>query len=125
MVERSAEVGQHFVKCGDLGGVARVAIKNPAVGTVFLGQTILDDLVGQGIRNQLALIGVAHRFKTEFGLVLDVVAEDIAGGDGGDVEVLSEQRSLGAFAHALRSHDEQTHGGLLLCWKLIRLWLPC
>ena len=44
-----------------------------------------------------ALVGVLQRLKAELSLVLDVVAEDVAGRDGGDAVVLGEQGGLGAL----------------------------
>ena len=108
-VKRGVQFAQDGVESLDLGGVARIAIENPAVLGVVHGQTVLDDLVGQLVRHKLALVDVLERFDAELGLVLDVVAEDIAGGDRRDSVVLAQQSGLGALAYALRAHDQQSH----------------
>ena len=109
LVQRRAELFEHRVQRLDLGGVARVAIENPAVLGVIHGQTVLDDLVGELVGHQFALVGVLQRLKAELSLVLDVVAEDVAGRDGGDAVVLGEQGGLGALADTLRAHNQQSH----------------
>ena len=120
-VQRSVQIGEDGVQRFDLGGVARVAVKNPTVLGIVHGQTILDDLVGQLVRNQFTLVDVFQCLNAKFGLVLDVVAEDIAGGDRRNTVVLAQQSSLGAFADALRSHDQQSHVVLRFIWPLSRL----
>ena len=74
-VKRGVQLAQDGVESLDLGGVARIAIENPAVLGVVHGQTVLDDLVGQLVRHKLALVDVLERFDAELGLVLDVVAK--------------------------------------------------
>ena len=120
-VQRSVQIGEDGVQCLNLGCVARIAVEDPTVLGIIHGQTILDDLVGQLVRNQFALVDVLQCLNTELGLVLDVVAEDIAGGDCRNTVVLAQQRSLGALTDALRSHNQQSHVILRFIEPLARL----
>jgi hypothetical protein len=54
--------------------------------------------------------------EPERGLVLDVRAEDVAGGDGGDAEVLGDARCLGALTGTGRAEDDQAHAGAPSRW---------
>ena len=120
-VQRSVQIGEDGVQCLNLGCVARIAVEDPTVLGIIHGQTILDDLVGQLVRNQFALVDVLQCLNTELGLVLDVVAEDIAGGDCRNTVVLAQQCSLGALADALWSHNQQSHVILRFIEPLARL----
>ena len=108
-VKRGAQIGENGVKGFDLRGIARVAVKNPAVLGVIHGQAILDDLVGQFVRNQLALVDIRQSFHTKLGLVLDVVAEDVTRGNCRNAIVFAQQCGLSALADALGAHDQQSH----------------
>ena len=70
-----------------------------------LGHDADDDLVG----DQLARVHIGLGLQPDGRAVLDGGAEDVAGGDGGDAQLGTEDLSLGAFAGAGGAQQDQLH----------------
>ena len=73
----------------------------------FVHLPVRDELVGEVVWNVVAGIHDLLHAHTEIGLVRDVVAEDVTGGDGGDAERVGDVRRLGALARAGRADDQE------------------
>ena len=67
------------------------------------GEYVPDEITNDMVRNRLA------EPDAEGGALRDVGAEDVAGGDGGDAEVVGDVLRLGAFAGPGRTHHDQPH----------------
>src|SRR3954447_14523223 len=86
--------------------VAREAVEQEAV--VALGLDLAEDhrdhqLVG----HELALVHVRRRLAAELGLLRDVLAQQVAGRDVREVEVLAQPRRLRAFTGPRRTQQDQ------------------
>ena len=79
---------------------------------VGLGEPGLDDGVGDVVRDIPPGREDRLHLEPQRGLVLDVGAEDVAGRDRGDPEVLGDAGSLRALTGTGRAEDDQTHGHL-------------
>ena len=99
---------QDGVELVHLCGVAGVAIQQESVGDVALIEAGTHHVVGDRVGNQVAGVDVRLRFLTELGLFLNVLAEDIASGDGGNLQRFSNLDGLGALTGTGRANDEQT-----------------
>src|SRR5690606_36564115 len=99
---------QHCVQRVDLCAGARVAVQQEAGSHVVLVQAVFDHVVGDRIRYKVAIVDVLAGFDTQRGAALDVRAEDVAGGDRGDLQALGDLHGLGSFAGTRRSNDKQS-----------------
>ena len=108
-VEGVAVLGEHGVERPDLGEGARVAVEQESRRGVVLAETVPDDGVGDLVGDVAAGGEDVLDLEAELGLVLDVGAEDVAGGDGGDAEAGGDAGGLGALPGTRRTHDDQTH----------------
>ena len=109
VLERVALLLEDRVELVDLGRGARVAVEQEALRGVRLGQAVAHQAVGQLVRHVLAGVDDRLDLEPERGLVAHVGAEDVAGGDGRDAEVLGDLLGLGALARAGRAEDEEAH----------------
>ena len=73
-----------------LGGVAGVAVEQEAVDDVAFLQTCAHHVVGDRVGNQVAGVDVRLRFLAQLGLFLDVLTEDITGGNRGNLQRFSD-----------------------------------
>ena len=80
-----------------LGDGAGHPVQNVAVGTVGLLQTLLDDADDDFIGHQAAGVHVLLGTKARGRTVFDGGAEDVAGGNGGHIELFLENVSLSAL----------------------------
>ena len=108
-VELVAGEVDHLVQLLDLGEGARVAVEQEALLGVLLVDQVADHPVGGLVGHVLAGIHVALRLHTQRGALRDVGAEDVAGGDGRDAEVLGDVLRLSTLAGPGRPHDDQLH----------------
>ena len=74
--------------------------QNEAVGAVSLCQTLLQDADDDFIGHQSTGVHKALGLQTHLGALLDSSAQDVAGADGGDVQLCADDLGLGAFARA-------------------------
>jgi hypothetical protein len=86
--------------------VAREPVEQEAVVALLL-DLVQDHRDHQLVRHELALVHVRGRLAAEFGLLLHVVAQQIAGRDVGEVEVLAQAGGLGAFTGPRRPEEDQ------------------
>ena len=84
----------HGLRLGDGAGHP---VQNIAVGTVGLLQTLLDDADDDFIGHQAAGVHVLLGTKARGRTVFDGGAEDVAGGNGGHVELFLENIRLSAL----------------------------
>ena len=84
-------------------------VQNEAVCTVSLGQAVLQDANDDLIGDQCAGVHEALCLQAHLGAVLDSSAEDVAGADGGDVQLCADDLSLRAFACAGGAQQNQIH----------------
>ena len=99
---------QDGVELVHLRGVTGIAIQQEAVGDITLVQAGTHHVVGDGVGDQVARVDVRLRFLTELGLFLNILAEDVAGGDGGNLQCFSNLDGLGTLTGTGRANDEQT-----------------
>lgn len=85
------------------------AIQEEAIGSVVLVQAILNHACGDVSWHQLAGIDVGLCFNTKRSALADVGAEQVAGRDVRDAELLAQDSCLGAFASTGRAEEYVTH----------------
>ena len=66
-----------------------VAVEQEAVDDVAFLQACAHHVVGDGVGNQVAGVDVRLRFLAQLSLFLDVLAEDITGGNRGNLQRFS------------------------------------
>src|SRR5690606_4207889 len=88
---------------------AREAVEEEAVGGVGLGQTLTHHVVGDLGGNELPRVDVLLGLDSERGALPDVRAEKIARRDGGDAELLGQNRGLCALAGTGRTEQYKSH----------------
>ena len=86
-----------------LGDGAGHPVQDIAVGAVGLGQPLHHDADDHSVRDQLASVHIALGLEPHGRAVLHGRAQDVPGGDGGDAQLLTEDRRLGALSGARRS----------------------
>ena len=86
--------------------VAGEAVDDEAVVPVVVLQAPPDHLLDQVVADQLPGGDDPPDLGAQLGVVLDVPAEDVADVDVLQVEGVGQQLGLGAFAAALRPHDD-------------------
>ena len=84
-------------------------VQDEAVCAVILGQAVLQDANDNLIGDQCAGVHEALCLQAHLGAVLDSSAEDVAGADGGDVQLCADDLSLRAFACAGGAQQNQIH----------------
>src|SRR3989338_1096001 len=89
--------------------IARVAVEDESLRAVGPANPILDYLVSQLIRYELAGAKVGSHLSAERRLVLQVVTKNIARGNVGHVVPSRDILRLGSFARTLRSEDNDVH----------------
>ena len=108
-LELVAVLGQDRVERLDLGGGAREAVEQEALLGVVLEEPVAHDGVGDLVGDVATGREDLLDLQAEGGLVLDVGAEDVAGGDGGDAERVGDPGRLRALTGTGRPEDDQTH----------------
>jgi hypothetical protein len=108
-VERVPGERDHPVELLDLGDRARVAVEQEAGSGVVLVDPVADHPVGDLVGHVLPGVHVALGLEAERGPPRDVGAEDVAGRDGRDPEVLSHELRLGPLPCTGGAHDDQSH----------------
>ena len=76
------------------------AVQDETVGAVILCQAFLQDADDDLIGHQSASVHEALCLQAHLGAFLDSSAQDVAGADGGDVQLCADDLGLGAFARA-------------------------
>jgi len=84
-------------------------VQDEAVCAVSLGQAVLQDANDDLIGDQCAGVHEALCLQAHLGAVLDSSAEDVAGADGGDVQLCADDLSLRTFACAGGAQQNQIH----------------
>ena len=85
------------------------AVQDIAIGAVGLSQPLGHDADDHGVRNQLTGVHIGLGLQPGGGAVLNGGAEDVAGGNGRDVQLGAEDLGLGAFAGAGGAQHDQLH----------------
>ena len=106
-VEAVAGERDHPVELLDLGERARVAVEQEARRGVVLVDPVADHQVGDLVGHVLPGVHEALGLEPSGGALGDVGAEDVAGRDRGDAEVLGDELRLGALAGPGRAHEDQ------------------
>ena len=75
-------------------------VQNEAICAVRLSQTLFQDADDDLIGHQSASVHEALCLQAHLGAFLDSSAQDVAGADGGDVQLCADDLGLGAFARA-------------------------
>ena len=88
------------------------AVQDVAVLAVRLLKPFGDDADDDFVRNQLAGIHILLGLQTYGGAVLDGGPQDVAGGDGRNVQLFADDLSLCAFAGAGSAQQDQFHNNL-------------
>ena len=76
----------------------RHAVEDIPIGTVGLGQTLADDADDDVVRNELAAFHIGFCFQTHGRAVFHGRTQDVAGGNGGNVQLAAEDLSLRSLA---------------------------
>src|SRR5699024_3642056 len=84
-------------------------VEDIAVLAVVLLQPFVDDTDDDVIRDQLSVVHIGLGLQPDRRAILDRSAQDVAGGNGRNSELLIQNRSLGAFARAWRTQHDQIH----------------
>ena len=79
------------------------AVQDKALLAVCLGQTLGDHADDHFIGDQLAGVHILLGLQTHGGAVLHGGPQDVAGGNGGNVELFTKDLCLGAFASTRRA----------------------
>ena len=108
-VELVAGELDHPVELLDLRERARVAVEEEAGHRVGVVDAVAHHEVGDLVRDVLARVHVALGLEAELRPLGDVGAEDVAGRDRRDLEVLGDELRLRALARPGRTHDDQAH----------------
>ena len=88
---------------------ARHAVKDEAVRAVVAGDPLADDADDDIVRNELASVHEAFGLQAGFGSVFDRFAKNVAGGNGGDVQLLADDLRLCALAGTGSTQKNQLH----------------
>ena len=96
-----------------LGGGAGEAVQDESAVMVEVFQAVLHHGLGDVVRHQFPVVDVGFCQPPEIGLGMDVVAEDITGGDVVQAEMPCQVLGLGALAgtRAAQQHDIQRAPG--------------
>src|SRR5690625_741279 len=100
---------EHLIECPHLFDRARVSVEQEAFGGVWLAQAVGHHAVGDLVGHVLPGVHVALGTLTELGAFRDVLAEDVARGNGGNPELLTQPLCLGAFTRAGGAEKYETH----------------
>ena len=90
----------HGVQGLGLGQRPGEAVQDEAVFAVILGQPFLDDAVDHLVGDQAPLVDDGLGLHAQLGAGLDGLPQHDAGGDGGDVQALPDDLTLGALSRA-------------------------
>jgi hypothetical protein len=90
---------------------AREAVEQEAVASVVVGEALDDHADHDRVGHQLALVHVLLGRAPELGAGLARGAQDVAGRDVREAEILGQQRGLRALAGAGRTQQDQIEFG--------------
>src|SRR5690606_29528783 len=107
-VQTGSRAGKDVVQFGDLLRGARVPVEQEAGGGVGLFKSVPHYVVGELVGHVYAGLLVGVGLLTEIGLLGDVRAEDVPGGDRRDAEPLADTGGLRALAGPGRAEEDQT-----------------
>ena len=107
--QRAPLLGQRVLERVCLLLVARKAVQQEAVAGVIGGHPARDHLHDQLVGDEVAVLHVLARALAKHGALGDLGAEDVAGGDVRQAEVLAQPLGLRALAGARRAEQDQVH----------------
>ena len=105
--DRPVELVKSGVQSLGLRDGAGEAVHEEALGGVGFLQPVLDDADDHAVGDQVAGVHVLLGFQAHGGLVLDRVAQDVAGGDVGDAVLGHDTAGLGALAGSGRAQQDE------------------
>ena len=108
-VDDLIDLDTKLLKRFGLSDDARHTIQNKTVRTVGSGQALLDDAKDDFIRNERTRVHKTLCFQPHRGTVLNGGTQDVAGGNGGDVQLIGQDLGIGAFAGARGAQQDQFH----------------
>ena len=85
------------------------SIEDEAVRTIRAGDPFADDADDDIVRNELASVHEALGLQASLGSVFDRFAKNVAGGNGGDVQLLADDLRLCAFSGTGSTQKNQLH----------------
>ena len=98
---------EHRLERLGLADGAREAVEQDAALGVGLVEALLDELVDDVVRDEVAGLEDRGDLLAEFAAGLDGVAQDVAGRDVRDAVLLGEGGGLGSLTGALFPQDDQ------------------
>ena len=100
-----------------LGDGAGEAVKQETLGTVALGDAVLDQVDDEVVADQAT--GVHHLLglQPQWGAGLDGGAQHVTRGNLRDAVLLANEVGLGAFAGAGGAQQNESHGLVLIAWE--------
>ena len=99
-VQHLVDLHTHLVQRLGLGQGAGKAVQDEAVFAVLLGQPLPHDAVDHLVGDQATLVDDSLCLLPQGGAGLDGLPQDDAGGDGGDIQALPDDFTLGALPRA-------------------------
>ncbi len=110
MVQGQAQLLEDSAQGFGLGHAARETVEQETDFYIIAPQPLANHGDGHVVGHQLSLVGVGLGGFAKLGVVLDVVAEHIAGGDMRDIEQVDQFGGLGALAGSRRSEKYDVLG---------------
>src|SRR5699024_4186233 len=108
-VQIQAKALQDALELVGLGNGARETVEEETGLRVVLLQTRLDHADGHVVGHQVAGVHVGLGLEAQRRALADVRAEQIAGGNVGDAELLGENGGLGALAGTGGTKENESH----------------
>src|SRR5699024_7494239 len=102
-------LGQQVVEDLGLFYRARESVEQEAVGGIVLRQAIFDHARGDVGWHELSGVHVAFSFYSQRGAFANVRAEEVSGGDVGNVQLFAEDCCLSTFASTGRAEENESH----------------
>ena len=123
VVELQAVLLQGVPQLFSLHHVAGETVEQPAVGALGL-EGVEHHGDGDVVGHQIAAVDIGFGLLAELGAAADVLAEDGAGFDVGEIVLVLDQVALGALAAAVGSENQNIHDAGSFCGKIDRSYTP-
>ena len=103
------DLDSHILQSLCLGNGAREAVQNEAALAVIFGKALLDDADDNIVRNKFAGLDIGLGLNAHLSAIGKCFANDITSGDGRNAVGIGDALSLGAFAGARCSKENNVH----------------
>ena len=108
-LQHLVDADAHSLNGLGLGNGAGHAVQDEAVGAVGLCQTLLQDADDDLIGHQCAGVHEALCLQAHLGAILHGSTQDVAGADGGDVQLCADDLGLRALTGTRCAQQDQIH----------------